>query len=123
MSVKSVIIGGILALAAIVTGNSTAQAQFLPAGGHHHSGYNQTVIVSRPPIYTTVHSYGGYGTPLYTGTYFQPRPAFYAPVYRPSYGYGNSFDYSPGFGGGYNNFYGNNYGRPGLNLGFNFNFR
>jgi len=134
MSAKAIFAGGFLALAALVAGTSTAQAQFLPYGGghhHYHGGISQTVIVSRPPIFTTVNSYGGFGTPLYSGAYFQPQPVYYAPTYGGGfgggYGYGGGFGggyggFNPAWGGGFNPYHGG-FGRPGVNVGFNFNFR
>jgi hypothetical protein len=120
MSGKSFVVGGFLALAALLTSTSSAQAQFIS---------NRTVVSTasgyRSPIYHH-HSYnGGFGTPLVTSSYypqvvpFYQRPVVYAPVFTPTYGVG----FGNGFGGGFNPYYGGGYVRPGVNLGFNFNFR
>jgi hypothetical protein len=133
MSAKSIVVGGFLALAALVTGSSTAQAQFIT---------NRTVVTTasgyRAPIYHH-HNYGAFGSPLVTSSYFpQVVPFYQQPVivnrfYSDSF-YGGGFGYTPGFGGGFGNGFGNGFGggfnpyyggfgRPGVNVGFNFNFR
>jgi hypothetical protein len=132
MSAKSMIVGGFLALAALVTGSSTAQAQFIG---------NRTVVTTasgyRAPIYHN-YSVGAFGTPLVTSSYF-PQPApFYQPIYQPvvvnrfysNTVWGSSF--APGWGGGFNpgwgggfgpGWGGGGFGRPAVGVGFNFNFR
>jgi hypothetical protein len=126
MSAKSIIAGGFLALAALVASTSTAQAQFI--------GTRSVTVATgyRAPIYQN-YSYGAYGTPLVTSSYFpQPVPyyqqpvivsGFYNNVYGGGYGGGYGHHHGYGYGGGYSPYYGGGFGRPGVNLGFNFNFR